>query len=453
MHLLAVDFGTYCDFKIMQQVIRSFLAAGHTVFYLTDAANRDWALAHGVVPLPYQLPPWLRKNLGALANTASDYTLSTLKRLVRWETVGMYAFLRTVTGLMKHVCAVHTFDAILFHYPALLLHMAVPRRVLETTPVAVMYVAPALPNETVPWLFTSTVRTQALYERGHEREIADSHHRILRDLSPFRGKHWGLSSDFLEEALHTKFHILASWDPKALPTIRSPGFPYLTTGAIVDRELVRRAQRELRRPVRTPFHEPAPALRAFLAGPKKRLVYFSTGSFPIDATTALLALRRLSGEFGLRVLYHDVSRTASDAVRALECPDFHVLSRSIPHEWIVPRCALVVTTGSVCLANICYLCRVPMLFVPILNEQHFWAKNYEHFTGVAPVDVLAVAQAHPQPDDQLAELLAVLRAGVRASFESRRVAAYLGRVQASIEKRDGAALVARAVEALVAKGR
>ena len=97
-----------------------------------------------------------------------------------------------------------------------------------------------------------------------------------------------------------------------------------------------------------------------------------------------------------------------------------VINGYIPYEYVVPRCKLVVFTGSVCLQNICMYHSTPMLFVPVLNEQFFWARNYKHHTGIDYIDF----QKPPSPTRAANVLTAAMKPNT-----------YLLRVQESMRKR------------------
>ena len=53
----------------------------------------------------------------------------------------------------------------------------------------------------------------------------------------------------------------------------------------------------------------------------------------------------------------------------------------VDYNWIVPKVGLVVFTGSVCLQYVCICNETPMVMVPQLPEQYFWARNYKKLTG------------------------------------------------------------------------
>lgn len=456
MQLLAIDFGTFCDFKIMQAVILEFIRCGHTVFYLTEESNRQWAVEHSVVPLCFQYPDGMRAAMQSMANEMTDYTLSFRKRIVIWETVMMLRLIRNIGKMLDHVLALHNFNAILFHYPALVLHKAIPHKVLERTPVAVMYVAPAFPNSSVPWLFSSSVKNNQLYDRTNDGENLKEHQNVLRDMSRFRGQsgRMSLSSKYLQEAFTgNTFHALASWDPKALAPIRSV-IPYTSAGAILDRKLIENVLLELSgRKMKPSIYKPSHELARFIRR-SHHLVYLSLGTFSIDVSAVLEAMTVIAAQFKISLIYHDINKLASSKLVALSKTHgsfLYILQDHLPHEWLVPRCAAVMTTGSVCLANICMFCRVPLIIIPVLNEQFFWAKNYEHFTDVHPLDLILMMKDAPTYEALVLAIQQELYDSFDKSFRSKAVKKYLRTVISSMAKLDGCQMIRVTLEKMVAR--
>jgi hypothetical protein len=64
----------------------------------------------------------------------------------------------------------------------------------------------------------------------------------------------------------------------------------------------------------------------------------------------------------------------------------HSSSEYLDYTTTCMQCDLVIFTGSICLQNICASHGVPMLFVPFLPEQYFWAKNYIDLAQVHYID-------------------------------------------------------------------
>ena len=53
---------------------------------------------------------------------------------------------------------------------------------------------------------------------------------------------------------------------------------------------------------------------------------------------------------------------------------------------------MLITTGSYCIVHLALLYHVPMLFVPVLTEQYFWAKNYQQQTGIPYIDNMSYSK-------------------------------------------------------------
>jgi UDP:flavonoid glycosyltransferase YjiC (YdhE family) len=62
----------------------------------------------------------------------------------------------------------------------------------------------------------------------------------------------------------------------------------------------------------------------------------------------------------------------------------------IPYDKIIPLVSLVMGSGSLGLQSYCIKHNKPILMVPIITEQYFWAKNFQHFTGLYYIDIADV---------------------------------------------------------------
>jgi UDP:flavonoid glycosyltransferase YjiC (YdhE family) len=172
-----------------------------------------------------------------------------------------------------------------------------------------------------------------------------------------------------------------------------------------------------------------------------RVIFVSYGSFgnvpELRKVTRKLvrqvAAQRHAG--GWAVFFHD---TADDDALVREAREWAAKEFSgvlftyagfVPYDVIVPRVDMVVFTGSMCLQHACLRARTPMLFVPLLTEQFFWAKNYQHFTGVPYVSV----------EEEDAETQ--IKRSLRALWTDRKthVATYLERVSRSMSAWHGCA--------------
>ena len=142
----------------------------------------------------------------------------------------------------------------------------------------------------------------------------------------------------------------------------------------------------------------------------RSIAFVSFGSFghhPRLRVAAANIARILIDEHDYAVVFHETSKTVLDSkdagsedVYAVLNDDgaendeqyakrkyersarFHVYRGFVSYDDVVQTVDLVAFTGSMCLQLKCLISRVPMIFVPLLTEQYFWAKNYKHFTGM-----------------------------------------------------------------------
>jgi hypothetical protein len=118
---------------------------------------------------------------------------------------------------------------------------------------------------------------------------------------------------------------------------------------------------------------------------------FATSSGLKDRVIKILeALQTYCSENNMYVIYHignisdklkdycvGESFYARDDLKRIIC-----YKGFIPYGTIITQCKFVVFTGSTCLQTTCLYNKTPMIFVPLLTEQYFWAKNYKILTDV-----------------------------------------------------------------------
>jgi UDP:flavonoid glycosyltransferase YjiC (YdhE family) len=107
---------------------------------------------------------------------------------------------------------------------------------------------------------------------------------------------------------------------------------------------------------------------------KTPLVYMSFGSFKIPKSLNLQIIKALLNQ-GYRVIYHGKLDTI------IQDENLLIYTTFISHEWIIPKCSMIVSSGSYCMTSIANYHGVPIVHVPILLEQVFWAKLYAYNTS------------------------------------------------------------------------
>lgn len=165
-----------------------------------------------------------------------------------------------------------------------------------------------------------------------------------------------------------------------------------------------------------PWQPPSELLRFLEAGPPPICVGFGSMVHPHSAAftrTIVQALR----EAGLRAVF----LTGWGAIDPGEVPGDMLALSDAPHEWILPRCAAIVThcgAGSVAAA---LRAGTPVIPVPFFGDQPFWAWRVEEL-GVAPESI-------PRDDlvaSRLARALRRATTDLRFAVRARQLASQIG---------------------------
>jgi hypothetical protein len=132
----------------------------------------------------------------------------------------------------------------------------------------------------------------------------------------------------------------------------------------------------------------------------RKLIYVSFGSYAKEPKLAKAAEKLLDVLLQWSALHDGIvactHQTLYKNSRLLSLDS----TSYVPYSYVAKRASLVVFTGSLCLQNACRVHDTPMLFVPFLTEQYFWAKNYfdshghnyvdkSYFPTLEDIDVLA----------------------------------------------------------------
>ena len=411
MNVTVVDFGTYCDFKIVSFILSALVKRGYRVVHVTDDDNRlSDSKKLGVHRVVYFLPDSWKKLLKHPANInriSDSYTSSVSKFFSHGNgLIAFYLFLRAQKQALHDVW--EQSDRILLHYPAIPFLATMPQRVVQATPFTIFLVAPAYPNRDIPWVFDSRL-SETAFRLFNDRDTVRENN--LRSTVSLLRAIPGMSASQVWSFLRSA-RLAAMWDPQYLPMPESP-LHVVNIGALVDRPAIKTST--LPSKVRT-FVE---------AG--GRTVYISIGSFQRDISPVLLAMLST----GFRVIFHDTQKRAEEMPLLREISSgpkeaLLVYPKFISHEAIVPCCRYVVTTGSICLVNVALYHGIPLLFIPMLNEQYMWAKNFQMQCGVPYVDYRLTF------DEQWSQTLIALN-----SLKASKVTRFMERVQKSMQSSDG----------------
>jgi hypothetical protein len=357
-YILGIDLGTYCDNKLMEAALSPLAERGAEIVYFTD---RKHDVPKAFTVETYETPKYMVTDTDlALVDSSKNLWWAALTNPI--SSFKAYSFNSDLRARLEATVRARKPRAIVVAYPALVVVANMDPKVLEKTKVYVLYYSPGFPNRSIPWLFDTVVKRDdfSLYHNAPADNVRSGTEFLKRAM--IRGK---------MDVLKT-FHHVFCWD-EALTEKIVPSLGWSKVhrvGALLPGRVERLAR----------WGGMTQELRDVLRG-KKEIFFVSFGSYgetgilegAVDVV--LEGLRRYCGEHkDAVVLYHNGKRRRASWL--------YCVKGFIPYEYIVPRCKLVIFTGSLCMQIACMYHRCPMTFVPLLAEQFFWARNYQHFTGV-----------------------------------------------------------------------
>ncbi len=373
---LVADLGTFCDQSLVAGFISAELASRRilNVHHVTDRRN------------PHVEALSSRFGTGRyVARTFDDCPSFMFDRETTWladptrsaswwamrhpsKAFGILQFLSALEDLLRKEAP--SADRWVIGYPL----MAVAIRV--DVPWTILAYAPVFPNATLPWPFDGRIEALTRLYHTSPAFAIDSHQRYYARLSAQSGV----------AAAECRCR-LASW------TFLDCAWPLLRGSSDGKGPKVQKVDDIFTVNVvhgNLHVHELPGGLPASLQRKRgRRIVYVTFGSYLTkEIRRAAAALRPTLAEFAARS-----GSTIAYAKRVFErdAEKEVVVDEYIPYSKLVPRCSLVVFTGSLCLQAACARSATPMLLVPLLTEQRFWALNLKQaFVDVHDLDASIV---------------------------------------------------------------
>lgn len=335
-----IDYGTFCDFKLTNTIIQEALKK-YRVTYITSVSNKLVKETNNLKIIRYNIDTYLDlTDIDLINQNKIHFDTKYLKLIYYFNTIIKKLLTENLNNIEK----------IFIHYPAFMLLSVIPKIILDNTKIVIFYVAPAYPNKSLPWIFTNKIKT---WKEKKNKEYTSSYN-ILKALSLL-----GFGYNYLYNILLNS-SIVAMWDP-VLFKIPKSEFKVKQIGAITNTQI-------------KTWKEQPEVVTLFLKNPKDTLIYVSLGSFNIEPKKLFQIVSSMLS-LGKTVLLHG-------NVKGIPTIDnLFLLNGFIPHEYIIPKVSLVLTSGSYCMTSIANKEGVQLIYLPILNEQFFWAINYKNKTG------------------------------------------------------------------------
>lgn len=436
MRILYCDFGTYCDFAISKQMIANFLRNNIQVFYITSNENQQISqLSDPRLEVVRYTSPAVKDVIPFADNRNVIYALFDIRKIVK--TIGVLIrqskTFHFITATVKSQW--HSVDAVLFTYP----FMCIVRRLLTSSslpprlPIIVLYVAPAFPNLYIPWIFDDKIvnlETNIVSSVNKESNIR-SH--VWNDVAVslcgsqyrFINLFWGYKKN--KKYLMKRFpnlYVISAWNKDLVPSmvvpLNVPPSHFFSIGGIFER----------------PGPKPLPPFVVeFLKKPGK-LLYLTLGSMETTGLRSFVKVlqKALCGQ-DMKLLVHDSQKQ----LRRRSTDRLLIVSGFLPYTSILPKTSILITTGSYCIQHLALYYNVPMLFVPVLTEQYFWAKNYQQQTGIPYIDNLTYSKDNVR---SVSETLSLI-------LSSKPLKKWLGSQSQNIKKSDGATEATRVLKKII----
>lgn len=411
-NILVFNNGTYGDGAILETVLKelkAFLNAknnqnNYNVIYVTNKAS---ILPDGTQPKHiFDFPEFVLNDplLGPADSSQSlfDFVLNNafyVKSIADWS----YSTVKVLKDLYEKynpVGVIYNFSLL----PAIFRADHEFPNMLRTKqiPTFVFYYAPGIPNQVTPWIYDGRLRKRnfQLYAPKHMSNASESWETIMSRstikpaLSSFFNKDVRVESAV--DLLGSLYHLLA-WPPSLVPPI----IPANDDMRLIPVSYNMFTQNPQKRPGVTPKEDkgrklPQEVLRFVQTHQQRKpLIFMSFGSFvKIPHFRALIPY-----------LVHELVQTHAVIVHKTWknndndediCPsasrqkDCYVHEGFIDYDKIIPDMTIVMGSGSYGLQTVCLKHQKPMIMVPIITEQYFWAKNFQYFTGVYYIDIADV---------------------------------------------------------------
>ena len=323
---------------------------------------------------------------------------------------------------------------------------------LDKIPIYVFYYVPSIANKTVPWVFDSRLRDRQyrIYSKSEEEKkvISESWDTILKRFtfsspsSLFNSqKRKEFALRFLDDVNH-----LTMWPKSFIPPIK----PISRGMNIVNVGLNMSSGGKTNKKVEKVLPKEIKAVLKASKQMNKPVAFISFGSF-----AKFLHLRALIPYIVQQLsMSHStiVHKTWKDEVddkicsRALQDINnnsrvshaCHVYEGFISYDLISQEVSIVVGSGSLGLQSFSIKHQTPIMMVPIITEQYYWAKNYQHFTKIPYVDIVE-AQSYPVEDQVKKALDKIYTKGYGGAKTNVKpnVERFLKKVSGEMMKRDG----------------
>ena len=394
-YFLVVDMGTFCDHRLFDTAVKR-LRNRYRLAYITTSNHK---LPPSDIKLTYTIPQGMLEYAGEISTIMMEASFfgKVGKILKRYFRTGEALFTQILAMMNKLTTLIR--KSIRHYQPkGLLVHSGCVAQVLQANrlhvPTSVLYFAPGfLPCREIPFAFDNALtEPETDVWNKDDKQVRANVHSGIRYHTELQNRMHKVGEKPFDHLARIQ-HLYTFDAPLVPPMTYADILPPLTVQSV-----------GLMKPnlPTTPLDKHLAAWMRTCRRNGGTVVFVSFGSYlnnlaayqtvkngPTALELFLTALHQYVDGNNAHLLLHDDKQCIpAETMQHIDAtlPRIRVHTSFVAYPTLVPKCAMVCFTGSVCLQNICWQHKTPMLYVPVLPEQYLWAKLYRKHTGVPFVD-------------------------------------------------------------------
>ena len=407
-YYLVMDVGTFCDHKLFDSAILNLretpitgysgvnrlfdnaicgLRDTYKLVYITD---KNHTCNDIDIKIPYKFPKEIIDTPGEIITPLMGGLIKTMRffvKNIKLLKILIYSFI-TICDILRKTIYKYKPNGILLHSGLLGHALYINRFDIPTT---LLHFCPGfIPNKQIPFPFNNILKdpNKLLFTNNRKEHVYNlkngfDYQKSLMSMNIKMG--FGLFKNY---SYFKKFQNIMTFSPplipkltysnKISPIIKNVGFlqPNLPNTPL-DTILSKWIKKSIKN--------------------KGKIIFISFGSYlhMLSKTNDILyiflsQLHKYCELNNLFILLHDDKKILpKDLVTKIKkLTRILVYNNFVAYPTIVPKCKIVCFTGSVCLQNICWTNKCPMLYIPVLPEQFMWAKIYKYHTKQPYIDYI-----------------------------------------------------------------
>lgn len=441
--IVFINIGSYCD-GTLSYAIAETLSEKYNVKFATDKTSviKNSSITPTVI---FDSPTFMTSDpmIGA-ADTSSNLSSWVLTK--PHQAIQYYNFVKTINGIISDLNNKFKPICILFHYSLVNVALNLDHDKLaskgmnkQMPAIGIIYYSPAIINSTIPWLFDGNLRDKSfeLYGGKKNEKRVDQSWENIRSRTIYLSLllKTKLTETIFLQRLNSMHHILC-WDKNMTKNIKhkidQKAIHY--AGAVYPDFTIEKLSIEKDKNMNS-------SLKTFIIKQKERnipiaLVSFgSFAKFP-QLRAAINEIVPILSKTHAVILHKTWNANDDDSnekiKKAFDNERIFVQVGFVSYATLIPHIKLIMFTGSLCLQFIALKTSTKMIFTPLITEQFFWAKNYEHFTGTPYIDV-ALVYEHPV-SKQMNDALTYISTMTKKPYDENRIKMYLKKVEENMKK-------------------